>query len=67
MIVAEVEPLIGKGARTCQNNDSVQVVVELEEPIGDRDLVDGSCLNNGLEGPIVRGSSCAESIRWPAR
>ncbi len=41
--VAPVRP----GAKDCQSNNSVPHVVRLREPLGDRVLVDGSCLPGG--------------------
>ena len=68
VILAQVEPLVGDGARNCQGNDAVLVVVKLDEPIGDRDLVDGTCLNDGLDRPAaVQGGSCADPVRWSFR
>jgi hypothetical protein len=68
VIVAQVEPLIRGVARTCQGNDSVSVVVQLSQPIGHRDLVDGSCLNDGLDHPaVVQDVDCETPVRWSFR
>src|SRR5690554_393846 len=49
------------GAYSCPSNDVVLVVVELDEPIGDRTLVDGAC----LEGEAGTTSFCSDAARWP--
>jgi hypothetical protein len=59
VIVAEVTPHIDRGR--CQGNPPVPVLVELSEPIGDRDLVDGACIDHG---PAVHASACTEPVRW---
>jgi hypothetical protein len=45
----------------CQGNDAVPVSVQLDEPIGARELVDGAC----LEGEAVGTVFCDEPVRWP--
>ncbi len=60
VIRADVAPLSGN-MHTCQGNDVVPVVVELAEPVGDRDLVDAAC----LAGEAVTTSFCAGGpVRW---
>lgn len=61
VIQIDAEPL-GDGAYDCQGNDAVPVEVELEEPIGDRELVDGAC----LEGDATTTAACeGGAVRWP--
>lgn len=48
------------GAYSCQSNDSVAVVVELGEDIGDRSLADGAC----LQGEPATTAYCADPVRW---
>jgi len=50
------------GAADCQGNDVVVVTVELDEPIGQRPLVDGAC----LKGEAADTSFCESATRWPA-
>lgn len=55
-----VEPLTGD-FYSCQGNDEVPYLVELNEPIGDRQLVDGACLS----GEAASTSFCADgAVRW---
>lgn len=59
IIRANVKPITG--LVTCQGNDSVQVTMTLDEPIGARDLLDAAC----LEGDTVRTAPCSGgAIRW---
>ena len=59
IIRANVKPITG--LVTCQSNDSVQVTMTLDEPIGARDLLDAAC----LEGDTVRTAPCSGgAIRW---
>ena len=61
VIEVDAEPL-GAGAFECPGNDAVEVVVALTEPLGDRSLVDGAC----LEGEAVSTAACADGpVRWP--
>jgi hypothetical protein len=62
LIETDVEPLRADSA-TCQANDYVRVRLELSEPIGDRQLVDVSCVN----GDADNTSFCIESVRWKVR
>lgn len=48
---------------TCPPNDQVPFLVELGEPIGARQLADGSCLGGGA---AVGTTFCASgAVRWP--
>jgi hypothetical protein len=59
IIRANVKSITG-GAR-CPGNDSVPVTLTLDEPIGNRDLLDASC----LEGDAVSARPCAGgAVRW---
>lgn len=60
IIEIDVAP-IGDGAQDCQGNDVVPVTVTLDEPVGERSLVDGACLG----GEAATTSSCASEVRWP--
>ncbi len=44
LIRTDVQPLAGD-AYTCPSNDIVPLTIELSEPVGERDLVDASCLD----------------------
>ncbi len=60
VIRTDVEPLTGD-AYDCQGNNTVPVVVELSEPVGNRDLVDAACLG----GEAVTTAFCADGpVRW---
>ncbi|MGH3654385.1 hypothetical protein [Glutamicibacter sp.] len=55
-----VEPLEGD-AHTCQGNETAPYTLELQEPVGDRSLIDASC----LEGAGQKADSCSDGgIRW---
>jgi heat shock protein HslJ len=59
VVTFSVEPMSGGD---CPSNNSVRYVVELGEPLGDRDLVDGAC----LAGEAAATSFCSEgAVRWP--
>ena len=62
VVTFTVEPLPpGTGAR-CPGNDQVAYTLDLGEPIGDRQLVDGACVTDGDAGTT---SYCADSgVRW---
>lgn len=60
VIEVDVEAL-DDGAYTCPSNDVVPVLVELDEQVGDRSLVDGAC----LDGDAVTTSFCVDQSRWP--
>jgi hypothetical protein len=54
----------GLGEANCLDNDQVPYDVQLELALGDRVLVDGSCLS----GPASTTSHCAQGAqRWPRR
>lgn len=58
VVTFTVAPLSGGD---CPGNDPVPQVVELDEPIGDRELVDGACLSAEAEST----SFCSGgSVRW---
>lgn len=50
----------GDDTADCQGNEPVMMTVELDQPIGDRELVDGGCEQFGLEDL----SFCADPVRW---
>jgi hypothetical protein len=56
-----VEPL-PPGSYDCPGNDEVPYVVELAEPVGSREIVDGAC----LAGEAATTSFCTEQdpTRW---
>lgn len=59
VVTFSVAPLSGN--HQCQGNDEVRHVVDLDEPIGGRELVDGACLS----GEAVSTSLCSEgAVRW---
>ena len=61
-IVVEVDvALIGDGAHNCQGNDVVPVTVPLDEPVGQRQIVDGAC----LDGEAATTLFCESEVRWP--
>ena len=47
VVTFEVEPANNGGNADCQGTDKVPTLVVLDEPLGDRLLVDGSCLPDG--------------------
>jgi hypothetical protein len=52
---------LSPGGYTCQGNNSVPVTVELDEPVGKRELVDAAC----LEGRAVNTAACMDKgVRW---
>jgi hypothetical protein len=55
--VEEQEP----GAYRCPSNNVVPVTVELEAPIGERDLVDAACLD---EANLVTAFCIDSGVRW---
>ncbi|WP_183095456.1 hypothetical protein [Nocardioides stalactiti] len=62
VVTFEVEAAVG-GSFDCQGNDQVAHEVVLDEPLGDRALVDGSCLEGGEAGTT---SFCSpDGVRWP--
>lgn len=48
------------GAYNCPGNDLVPATITLEQPIGERPLVDGEC----LQGEASTTAFCLESVRW---
>lgn len=51
------------GAQECPGNDAVPVTINLEEPVGDRQLVDAACLDTEATDTIF----CTDNgVRWPA-
>lgn len=60
VIRADVEPL-SPGAYTCQGNNVVPVAVQLNQPVGKRELVDAAC----LEGRAINTAACTNNgVRW---
>lgn len=63
VLTFSVEPLPDDVDYTCPGNPAVPYVVELDEPLGDRELVDGACLS----GDAASTSHCSDgAVRWPA-
>ncbi|MCO8129353.1 META domain-containing protein [Acidimicrobiia bacterium EGI L10123] len=61
VVTFSVESLPPEGEYECPGNPAVPYVVELDEPLGDRELVDGAC----LEGEAASTSHCSEgAVRW---
>lgn len=60
VITTVVEPLDDEAA-TCPSNEWVAATVELSEPIGDRELIDGLC----LEAEYAGTAHCMDPARWP--
>lgn len=60
IITARVEGLRARDA-SCPDNNAVPIVVELSEPIGERELVDALCLDETRS----HISYCSTSVRWP--
>lgn len=56
VVIHAIAAPLPEGAYTCLGNDAVDVTVELDEPLGERDLIDGVC----LEGAAVSTVFCAE-------
>ena len=60
IIIEALVERLPDGQYTCQGNDVVPIEVQLDEPVGDRELVDGICISGG-------GGDCtADGVRWPA-
>ena len=53
---------IGDGIFACPANDAVLMVVRLDEPVGQRELVDGGCLRPDTPTNVF----CETATRWPA-
>ncbi|KRC88917.1 hypothetical protein ASE25_13990 [Terrabacter sp. Root85] len=62
IITASVAPLPQGVGYNCQGNDSVSVSVDLDEPVGQRSLVDGTCLG----GEAANTAVCVDDagVRW---
>ncbi len=59
--VEEAEP----GFHTCPGSDRVRYVIDLQEPIGDRVLVDGTCRT---DADAQTGAFCEDTeVRWSAQ
>lgn len=56
----DVEPFDGDGA-DCPGNDAVPVVVQLDQPLGERALIDGGC----LRVDAANTATCESDLRWP--
>ena len=65
IIRSHVEPIPGRDAVSCQGNNVVPVTVNLTEPVGDRALVDGVCLDEN----VVPATYCDQDdgVRWAVR
>jgi hypothetical protein len=53
------------GDRDCPGNDAVPYLVDLGQPIGDRDLVDPACTDDGV-GSSATYCTSAAGVRWRA-
>ncbi|SCB80717.1 hypothetical protein [Arthrobacter sp. NIO-1057] len=57
-----VEPLEEK-PQSCQSNETVPFTLELEEPVGQRSLIDASCARE--DQPADDSQGCAQNgLRW---
>jgi hypothetical protein len=61
VITIEVEPL-PDGPYECQGNETIEYVVNLPEPLGDRDLVDGACLAGEAVGTAACGDGAVRRL-----
>jgi hypothetical protein len=62
VVTFRVAPLDGSGAHTCPGNRPVPYTVRLDDPIGDRALVDGSC---DATRAAIGTAFCADGgVRW---
>lgn len=61
LIEARVETL-ADGANNCLANNVVPLTIELNEPIGERSLVDGVC---HIPGGGIGGDCEGDGVRWP--
>lgn len=52
---------LSNDVQTCQGNDVVPLGVDLDEPVGDRELVDGACL---VVGAVPTGDCVDDGVRW---
>lgn len=64
VITATMEPLDVDANVTCPENEPTTVRVELAEPLGDRDLVDGGCERFAELADL---SVCVNPVRWSPR
>jgi hypothetical protein len=63
VVTFTVKPLPPDGYK-CPGNDQVPHLVKLDEPVGDRKLVDGAC----LAGEAASTSYCVDGpVRWPPK
>lgn len=63
VVVTFVVERLPEGAADCQGNPEVPYEVVLDEPLGDRELVDGACLPGG---EAEATSHCRNNgVRWP--
>jgi hypothetical protein len=60
LIRTDVAPL-GLEAADCRGNDVVPIVVELAEPVGDRDLVDAACGEDRAAATVFCEN---DGVRW---
>ncbi len=51
----------GGDAADCQGNDAVPVIVQLDQPLGERTLIDGGCLRIDAADT----AACESDLRWP--
>lgn len=58
VIAVHLEPIVG--AHTCQDNEQVPYTVELDEPIGQRELVDAACAAKPASGTAMYD----DAVRW---
>lgn len=56
----DVEPFDGDGA-DCPGNDAVPVIVQFDQPLGERTLIDAGCLRIDAASTV----SCKSDLRWP--
>ena len=57
----DVEPF-GGGAADCPGNNAVPVIVQLDQPLGERTLIDGGCQRIDAADT----AACESDVRWPA-
>lgn len=58
IVIEALVATLPDGAYTCQSNDVVPLEITLEQPIGDRELIDGICQ--------PAGGNCTDGgVRWP--
>lgn len=60
IIIEALVETLPDGAYTCPSNNVVPIEVHLDEPVGDRELVDGIC-----HPPGGSGDCSADGVRWP--